>query len=241
MQLCAITDRKALAPAGESEAVLRQKLRSLVHDWIDGGVDFIQLREKDLSAYRLASLAEEILAGVDRRQSKLLINLPASLAWIKALAPFADGVHIPGHPKPGAAALVRQIYDGLGRDAVVSMACHSVEHAQVARTEGADLALFAPVFEKPFPRVDVPGEAAAFVATGPLAAPGQGLAALHSACEAAGTVPVFALGGVTASNASECIAAGAAGVAGIRLFAGDSWRKLKPGPVLSEGARPIYS
>ncbi len=92
MQLCAITDRKRLA--GEDEAALRR----LVAGWIEGGVDFIQLREKDLNAYRLGALAAEITSGLERGQSKLLLNLPASAAWLKALAPVADGVHIPGAP-----------------------------------------------------------------------------------------------------------------------------------------------
>jgi len=73
-----------------------------------------------------------------------------------------------------------------------------------------DLMLFSPVFEKVF------GEAS----------PAQGLGGLGSACGAARGIPVFALGGVTAANAPDCIAVGAAGVAGIRLFAGDDWRRL---------------
>jgi thiamine-phosphate pyrophosphorylase len=75
-----------------------------------------------------------------------------------------------------------------------------------------DLVLFSPVFEK---------------LAGPPATP-QGLQALHRACAAAEAIPVLALGGVTSINAQDCLAAGAAGVAGIRLFAGDDWRRLPP-------------
>ncbi len=72
--------------------------------------------------------------------------------------------------------------------------------------------LFSPVFEK---------------LAAPKAAP-QGLEALRRACAAAEGIPVFALGGVTSTNAQDCLTAGAAGVAGIRLFAADDWRRLLP-------------
>jgi thiamine-phosphate pyrophosphorylase len=254
MRLYAITDRKDLAavrgeeprPGEDPESSASrfaevERLRHLVAEWIEGGVEFIQLREKDLNAYRLGSLAAEVLQGIEQRQARFLINLPASPAWLKVLAPLADGVHIPGRPKPGTAELVRQVFAGCGRDAIVSMACHSVEDARLACADGADLVLFAPVFEKRVgeKKVDDPaGDEASSV-------PGQGLEALHRVCEAAGELPVFALGGVTAANAAQCVAAGAAGIAGIRLFAGDEWRKLNAapgsGPGSGEDARPIYS
>jgi thiamine-phosphate pyrophosphorylase len=78
----------------------------------------------------------------------------------------------------------------------------------VAAQEPVDMMLFSPVFEK-------------------LSQPAQGLEGLHLACAAARGIPVIALGGVTAANASDCVAAGAAGIAGIRLFAGDDWRRLQ--------------
>jgi thiamine-phosphate pyrophosphorylase len=85
-----------------------------------------------------------------------------------------------------------------------------LDDIHVARKEQVDLVLFSPVFEK---------------LAGPETAP-QGLEALRRACTAAEGLPVFALGGVTSFNAANCVTAGAAGVAGIRLFAGDDWRRL---------------
>ena len=57
---------------------------------------------------------------------------------------------------------------------------------------------------------------------------GTGLALLEQACRAAAPVPVFALGGVTADNAADCLRAGAAGVAAIRLMQqpASAWQHL---------------
>jgi thiamine-phosphate pyrophosphorylase len=209
MQLCAITDRRSLSAANETEATLRQRLLSLVEGWAAGGVQFIQLREKDLAAPPLQALSRELMAKIDRKPSKLLVNVsaPAAVAW--AVAAGADGVHLAGKPVPGAIVGVRSAFRSRGRDAIVSVPCHSLEDIQVALKEQVDLILFSPVFEKE--------------ATAPL-----GLDALRRACAAADGIPVLALGGVTVANASDCLAAGAAGVAGIRLFAGDDWRQLSP-------------
>jgi len=86
-----------------------------------------------------------------------------------------------------------------------------VEDVRTARD--VSLLLYAPVFEKTDP--------------GDTPLPGQGLAALSEACRAAGQVPVLAIGGVTHDNAAACIAAGAAGIAAIRLFLSEDWRSLR--------------
>jgi thiamine monophosphate synthase len=85
MQLCAITDRR--------EAT--RPLLALVEDWSAGGVHFIQLREKDLSAPALQALAREVLAKIDRSRSKLLVNVSTPKAAALALAAGADGVILP--------------------------------------------------------------------------------------------------------------------------------------------------
>ena len=86
----------------------------------------------------------------------------------------------------------------------LSVSCHGVEEVREARVGGADAVLFAPVFGK---TVD-----------GAVVVPGLGLTALRAASDIAGAMPVFALGGLNAENAADCLAAGAAGVAGIRMF-----------------------
>jgi thiamine-phosphate pyrophosphorylase len=203
MQLCAITDRR--------EAT--QPLVSLAESWSAGGVHFIQLREKDLSADALESLAREIMGKIDRSRSKLLVNVPTLQSAVLAMAAGADGVHLAGRPRPGLAGRVRQTFRSVMP--IISVPCHSLEDIDVAVQEEVDLMLFSPVFEK------VSGEK--------LSAHVQGLEGLRRACAAARGKPVFALGGVTADNASDCVAVGAAGIAGIRLFAGEDWRRLQNG------------
>jgi thiamine-phosphate pyrophosphorylase len=203
MQLCAITDRRRFKM---NEASLRQRLLSLVEGWAAGGVDFIQLREKDLDAHQLQSLAGEVRERIGRNRAKLLVNISSPETAALALTTAADGVHLAGKPTPGAASSVRQSLRSR-RDAIISVPCHDLDDIRVAVEEQVDLLLFSPVFEK-------------------LSAPPKGLEALRRACVEARGIPVFALGGVTESNASDCLAAGAAGVAGIRLFAGDEWQHL---------------
>jgi thiamine-phosphate pyrophosphorylase len=193
MQLCAITDRKRAT----------QPFLNLVEGWSNGGVHFIQLREKDLDAPALLALAQEAGARIDRRRSKLLLNIPAPDWAVLAQSAGADGVHLAGPPRPGAVAAVRQSFP----EAVISLPCHSLDDVTMAVVQGVDLILFSPVFEK-------------------LSHPPQGVDGLRHACDAAQGIPVFALGGVTVANAAACVAAGATGIAAIRLFAGDDWRRL---------------
>ena len=195
MQLCAITDSKRA----------NQSLLSLVEGWSHGGVDFIQLREKELDALALRSLAADLVEKIDHSRTRLLVNVSTPEAAALALEAGADGVHLAGKPTPGAASRVRQAFRHVVP--IISVPCHSLEDVDVAYEEGVSLMLFSPVFEK-------------------LSAKPQGLEGLRLACARARGIPVLALGGVTTGNASDCVAAGAAGIAGIRLFAGDEWRLL---------------
>lgn len=199
MQLCAITDRRGAT----------RPLISMVEEWSGGGVDLIQLREKDLSMPALLSLTGEVLAKIDRRRSKLLVNVSAPESAGLALAAGADGVHLTGTPLPGAASSVRNAFRHASP--IISVPCHSLAEIGVACAEQVDLILFSPVFEK--------------ISAG-FSPPPRGLEGLRLACAAARGIPVLALGGVTVGNAVDCIAAGAAGIAGIRLFAGEDWRRL---------------
>jgi thiamine-phosphate pyrophosphorylase len=222
MLLYAITNRKLLA--GDDTAQ-RQRLVALAAEWARGGVDTIQIREKDLPLTELQALAAQIVnavrgAGGAGGKTRVLVNGPAQVA----LDAGADGIHLPAsaplpHPMAGNDALsgttatavraAQQVFARADREAVVSAACHSADEIRQAAT--ASLLLFSPVFEK---------------VTEPQRAKGQGLGALRAAAELAKPTPVFALGGVTEKNAAACVQAGAAGVAAIRLFLGEGWKGL---------------
>jgi thiamine-phosphate pyrophosphorylase len=215
--LFAITDRKLAAPGHQPGRLLPQEQAWLVaraHAWAAGGVDWVQLREKDLPPEELLALARalrEVFAGT---KTRLLLNGAAELA----LAAAADGVHLPGGWAPPSIAHARQV---LGTHAVISVACHSWQTPREARDSGADMALFSPIFSAHKP---IPGSGGA--APPGLNLPGLGVEALRRACAEAAPLRVYALGGITAGNAALCRSAGAAGVAAIRLFAGDEWTAL---------------
>lgn len=158
------------------------------------GVDYIQMREKDLGEAAQADLARTLMQAIrdgGGDETKLILNGTAALAqWAGA-----DGVHL----SSTTFSQNLQSHHGL----IVSVSCHTISDVRRA-AEFADLILFAPVFEK---RV-----------RGEVVTEGVGLDALREACAAAGSVPVLALGGVTQANTQACADAGAAGVAGIRLF-----------------------
>jgi thiamine-phosphate pyrophosphorylase len=171
--------------------------------WASDGVDFIQLREKDLSAAELAALARKLLEKVNlvSGPTRLLINARADIA----IAAGVHGVHFTSAPGELTPAHIRRLYAAAGLPSpVVTISCHTLAEVTGACEDQADAILFAPVFEKPLP--------------GQSAIAGQGLEALHTACLAASPIPVYALGGVTTENAPACLQAGAAGIAGIRLF-----------------------
>jgi thiamine-phosphate pyrophosphorylase len=179
------------------------QLSALLHQtalWAAEGIDYIQLREKDLPAATLAILTRRILENLRNTGTKLLINSRADIA----IATSAHGVHLtaaPGQLTPGQ---VRRLYSAaMLPPPVLSISCHTLAEVEQARSH-ADLILFGPIFHK-----SIAGE---------LVTPGQGLEALRAACIAAVPTPVYALGGVTAENAADCLGAGADGIAGIHLF-----------------------
>lgn len=195
----AITSR-ALFTGDETQqqaALIRQCTR-----WATYGIDFIQLREKDLEAAALAALAHSILATIPATcKTKLLINSRADVA----IAASAHGIHLTAAPGELTPAQIRHLYAKAARLApTISISCHTLAEVEQARENQVDAILFAPIFEKSI--------------GGQQLTPGLGLDQLHAGCIAATPIPVYALGGVTLENAPACIAAGAAGIAGIRLF-----------------------
>ena len=205
-----ITDRSQFAG---DEAARRRALLGKIAEAARAGVDYIQLREKDLSSRELETLAKQALAIVreqvrratsdERPATRFLINSRTDVA----LAAGANGVHLRSNDV--AVPEVRSVWSEVfarssprpaARSPRIAVSCHTPAEVVLAASQGADFAVFAPVFEKR----DNPVAALA------------GLAALREACRT--KIPVFALGGVTLDNVGACLEAGAAGVAAVRLF-----------------------
>jgi thiamine-phosphate pyrophosphorylase len=199
MLLYYITDRTGFAG---SEAEQRAAVLRRIAEATCAGVDYIQLREKDMPAADLEQLAREAVSAVraNSATAKLLINSRAEVA----IAVGADGVHLPAGFPP-ADEIRDQWLRHSDREPMLGVSAHSVEDVRQAESDGASFAVLAPIFEK--------------AATG---AKGIGLRVLRQACGSPSTQEnrfhVLALGGVTLANARDCLDAGAAGIAGIRLF-----------------------
>lgn len=181
MLLYAITDRSQL------QGFLLDRIALL----LEAGIDFLQIREKDLPARDLLALAEAALALPNPHSTRILINERADLS----LAAGAHGVHLPANSiAPGR---VRAIAPS---GFTIGVSCHTVGEVTRAEEEGADFAVFGPVFDTASKR-----------AYGPPLGP----KALEQAVSGR-RIPVLALGGVTLQNLREC--GTAAGIAAISLF-----------------------
>jgi thiamine-phosphate pyrophosphorylase len=194
MLLYYITDRRSFAGV---EADRRRELLRRIGEAANAGVDYVQLREKDLDAAELELLTREALHSIRRNSSrtKFLVNTRVEVA----LSAGADGVHLPANSPP--AGTVREEWkNATGKEPLIGFSTHLLSDLQQAELQSASFAVFGPIFEKDG-----------------LEAKGIGLEALRQAC-AVSCVPVFALGGVTLNNAKSCLDAGARGVAAIRLF-----------------------
>lgn len=213
MLLYYITDRHGFADGEDQQ---RHALLERVSEAAAAGIDYIQLREKDLTVREQESLTKETVAAVRANSSltRVLINGRTDVA----LACGADGVHLPSGSLP--ASEVRALWMKIsGRAPIIGVSAHSSDDVRYAEAHGADFAVLAPIFEK------LGTDARAL-----------GLSTLSRACHAPQPpgnteappkifFPVFALGGVNLENAMSCLRAGASGLAGIRLFQGGDLRE----------------
>jgi thiamine-phosphate pyrophosphorylase len=229
--LCYVTDSKGLSPATPSD--LSSALVQTIATLASAGVDWIQLREKHMSARDLSSLAREASRqpaaqpGRERPKPCVIVNDRLDVA----IAERADGVHLGENGLPVDEA---------------KLFLESREAEQAARA-----GLFTPtvvgpvtaprplVTNQPAPvnfllgvschsvegATSAARDGASYVFFGPVfATPSkagmgkpQGVAGLAEACRSV-SIPVLAIGGITLENAAACIKAGAAGIAAIRLF-----------------------
>jgi thiamine-phosphate pyrophosphorylase len=157
----------------------------------------IQIRERDLSARELFSLAEDVAGIASKANAGLLVNDRADVA-----ASLGCGVHLPARSLP--ASVVRNAF---GPGMLIGASTHDAEETQAAERGGADFIVFGPVFETESKRAY---------------GPPVGLEALR-AVTGRSQLPVLALGGIKLTNFQDALRAGAAGVAAITLFteAGD--------------------
>lgn len=193
-RLCYVTDRNALSniPA-DARLLLFEKIKAVAR----AGVDWIQIRERDLSGRELAALTEEALR-IAPAPCRILVNDRLDVAY----ALRASGVHL-GEQSISVADAKRFLEQ---RDVrwpfLVGASTHSLGAARAAADGGADYVLFGPVFSTP--------------SKAGYGAP-QGIERLTEVCRSV-SIPVLAIGGITPENAPACARAGAAGVAAIRIF-----------------------
>jgi len=168
------------------------------------GVDWIQLREKDLCGGEAFALAKAAIGAIRSRaaSTRIIVNDRVDVA----LAAGAGGVHLSenGFSVSDARRLADRFAKDSGKslDFLIGVSCHSMGSALGAARDGADYIYFSPIFHTP---------SKAFYG------PPQGVERLRQICQAV-QIPVIAIGGINRENVASCYAAGASGAAAIRLF-----------------------
>lgn len=157
------------------------------------GVDLVQIREKDLETPKLVDLVKSALVAAQNTMTRIVVNDRLDVA----LALAADGVHLGTGSMPA-----RIMRANVPRGFLVGVSCHSLEEALAAQAAQADYLVLGPIFAT-----------ASKIPYGPP----LGLAKL-GAVTARLKIPVLALGGISLERVKPCLEAGAAGIAGIRVF-----------------------
>lgn len=193
-----ITDRRTFIRKPELAAAAAPLQLEAIRKAAQSGCQFIQIREKDLTAQSLGEFTRAAISVARPRGARVLVNDRLDVA----LAMGADGVHlrvssIPAHE-------VRAIAKSKSLDTfLIGVSTHSIAEAKAAEDGGADFIVCGPVYGTPSKL--------------PYGAP-LGLARFAEICEAV-KIPVLALGGINLSNYREPLRRGASGVAAISLFA----------------------
>jgi thiamine-phosphate pyrophosphorylase len=163
-------------------------LTEVVSELLDVGVTAIQLREKDLNDAELMHLAQPIIELCQNYKAKLFINTDIRVACNVGAA----GVHLPANAE-SVGSVKAQTDDNF----YIGCSVHSIDAAEKREAEGADFLTYSPIY----PTASKPGYG-----------PAVGTARLAEVVEGV-KLPVFALGGITPTRVSECLTAGAFGVA----------------------------
>lgn len=172
---------------------------NLIKKAVEAEISLIQIREKRLSAKLLFELALRAAKITKKSTTKLVINDRADIA----LAANADGVHLTANSL--SAEAVRANFP---KDFIIGVSTHSLEKANEAKIQGADFAVFSPIFHSPNKGKPV------------------GLDALREVCSKLKSFPIIALGGIDATNYREVLQI-ADGFAAIRAFKDEeSFKKM---------------
>lgn len=183
--------RLYLVCGGSSDA---SELPDLLRAAVAGGVDVVQLRDKQLPDPELAALANAGRALCKRLGALLIVN---DRPWV-ALEAGADGIHVGQEDMP-----VAEVRELAGPDALIGLSTHSPEQIDAVDASVVDYIGVGPIHETP----TKPGRAAV------------GLELVRYAAAHA-TVPFFAIGGLNAGNLAEVIDAGASRACVLRAIAG---------------------
>ena len=208
--LCLVTDRKLCPPGSLEERVSAA---------VAGGVDMVQLREKDMPAGEMLDLARR-LRSITGGKALLVVNDRLDVA----LAAGVDGVQL-----PEASLSVSDARQIVPSGFLVGKSVHGIPVATVAAAEGADYLVLGTIFP-----------------TG--SKPGADTGGVPLVSNVAGQVaaPVIAIGGVDSRNAASVIEAGARGIAVVSAILGSEdpeWaaRKLKQAMLAAVESLPVRS
>ncbi len=180
---------------------------------LDWGVDFIQIREKDLHTRALFELTRRVVAMADGTECRVLVNSRADVA----LAAGAHGVHL-----PSSGLRISDVRSWAPKDFCIGVSVHTMREIRMACAQRADYVLLGHVF----PTKSKEGYG-----------PSLGVDYLRKACLNS-SVPVFGLGGIRPEYIAYVLRAGAAGIAGISLFQnGDEFNRLKKREVPQRNVR----
>jgi thiamine-phosphate pyrophosphorylase len=170
----------------------REEIINTIRIAVEENVSFIQLREKQLSSRPLFELVADAAAITRGTETKLLVNHRADIAHRAK----ADGVHLPANYLPAIGVIRMSFPNGF----VIGASTHSLDETLKASVDGADFAVFGPVFKTP--DKDRP----------------QGIGELTEVVATVEPFPVLAIGGINEENIPSILDAGAAGFAAIRAL-----------------------
>lgn len=159
-----------------------------IEDALKGGLQALQLREKDLSVRQLYATASRLREITSRYGARLFVNDRLDVA----LSVEADGIHLARTSIPP-----RAVHKVTGGKMLIGVSAHTLEEAIDAEREGADFITFGPVYKTPSKKKY---------------GPPVGVGKLKEVTNRV-SIPVFGLGGIKIERVQDVLKAGAQGVA----------------------------